>query len=66
VSHHFDSAADRADGRINPCDLYAFAGAPGTTALILTVNPDAGRSSPLPRRPPPSLASAPSRSAPTP
>jgi len=32
VSHHFDSAADRADGRINPCDLYAFPGAPGTTA----------------------------------
>ena len=46
MSHHFDSAADRADGRINPCDLYAFPGAPGTTALILTVNPDAGRSSP--------------------
>jgi len=46
VSHHFDSAVDRADGRINPCDLYAFPGAPGTTAFILTVNPDAGRSSP--------------------
>jgi hypothetical protein len=45
VSHHFDSAADRADGRINLCDLYVFPGAPGTTALILTVNPDAGRSS---------------------
>jgi hypothetical protein len=51
VSHHFDSAADRADGRINPCDLYAFPGAPGTTALILTVNPDAGRSSPTTFRP---------------
>ena len=45
MSHHFDSAADRADGRINLCDLYVFPGAPGTTALILTVNPDAGRSS---------------------
>jgi len=45
VSHHFDSAADRADGRINPCDLYVFPGSPGTTAFILTVNPDAGRSS---------------------
>ena len=45
MSHHFDSAADRADGRINACDLYVFPGAPGTTALILTVNPDAGRSS---------------------
>jgi hypothetical protein len=51
VSHHFDSAADRADGRINPCDLYAFPGAPGTTAFILTVNPDAGRSSPTTFRP---------------
>jgi hypothetical protein len=51
VSHHFDSAADRADGRINPCDLYAFPAARGTTALILTVNPDAGRSSPTTFRP---------------
>jgi hypothetical protein len=51
VSHHFDSAADRADGRINVCDLYAFTGAPGTSAVILTVNPDAGRSSPTSFRP---------------
>ena len=51
MSHHFDSAADRADGRINPCDLYAFPAAPGTSALILTVNPDAGRSSPTTFRP---------------
>ena len=51
MSHHFDSAAARADGRINPCDLYAFPAAPGTTALILTVNPDAGRSSPPTFRP---------------
>ncbi len=51
MSHHFDSAAARADGRINPCDLYAFPATPGTTALILTVNPDAGRSSPTTFRP---------------
>ncbi len=51
MSHHFDSAADRADGRINPCDLYAFPAAPDTTALIVTVNPDAGRSSPTTFRP---------------
>jgi Domain of unknown function (DUF4331) len=51
VSHHFNSAADRADGRINPCDLYAFPAAPGTTALIVTVKPDAGRSSPTTFRP---------------
>jgi hypothetical protein len=36
VSHHFDSAADRADGRINPCDLYAFPAARhGTTGTRL-------------------------------
>jgi hypothetical protein len=51
VSHHFNSVADRADGRLNPCDLYAFPATPGTTALILTVNPDAGRSSPTTFRP---------------
>jgi hypothetical protein len=51
VSHHFDSVANRADGRINPCDLYAFPATPGSTALILTVNPDAGRSSPTTFRP---------------
>lgn len=51
MSHHFDSAADRADGRINLCDLYAFPGPRGTSALILTVNPDAGRSSPTTFRP---------------
>ena len=51
MSHHFDSAADRADGRISPCDLYAFPATSGTTALILTVNPDAGRSSPTTFRP---------------
>jgi hypothetical protein len=51
VSHHFDSPAAIADGRINPCDLYAFPAAPGTTALILTINPDAGRSFPTTFRP---------------
>lgn len=51
LSHHFDSAADRADGRINACDRYAFPAAPGGTALIVTVNPDAGRSSPTTFRP---------------
>src|SRR5215831_14316693 len=45
MSHHFDSPTAIADGRINLCDFYVFPAAPGTTALILTVNPDAGRSS---------------------
>ena len=51
MSHHFDSPTAIADGRINLCDFYVFPAAPGTTALILTVNPDAGRSSPTTFRP---------------
>jgi hypothetical protein len=51
VSHHFDSPTAIADGRINLCDLFVFPGAPGTTTLILTVNPDAGRSSATTFRP---------------
>ncbi len=31
MSHHFDSTADHADGRINPCEEDAFPAAPGTT-----------------------------------
>ena len=51
MSHHFDSPTAIADGRINLCDFYVFPAAPGTTALILTVNPDAGRSSATTFRP---------------
>ena len=51
MSHHFDSPTGIADGRINLCDLYVFPGAPGATTLIVTVNPDAGRSSPTTFRP---------------
>ena len=51
MSHHFDSPTAIADGRINLCDLFVFPGAPGTTTLILTVNPDAGRSSATTFRP---------------
>lgn len=46
MSHHFDSPTAIADGRLNACDLYAFPTAPGRSALLLTINPDAGRSSP--------------------
>jgi Domain of unknown function (DUF4331) len=46
VSHHFDSPTAIEDGRLNLCDVYAFPSRPGSTSLILTVNPDAGRSSP--------------------
>src|SRR6266566_4249469 len=47
MSHHLDTPAAREDGRVDLCDLYVFEGAdPDTTVLILTVNPDAGTSSP--------------------
>ena len=51
MSHHFDSPTAIVDGRINLCDVYAFPGRPGATVLLLTVNPDAGRSSPTSFRP---------------
>lgn len=46
MSHHFDSPTAIEDGRLNLCDVFAFAGAPGSSVLVMTVNPDAGRSSP--------------------
>lgn len=45
MSHHFDSPTAIGDGRINLCDVYAFSGPGSMSNLILTVNPDAGRSS---------------------
>ena len=48
MSHHLDVPAAREDGRVDLCDLYVFDGAdPDTTVLILTVNPDAGKTSPV-------------------
>jgi Domain of unknown function (DUF4331) len=44
MSHHFDSKIAREDPSLNLCDLYLFAGAPGKTVMIQTVNPDAGLS----------------------
>ncbi|HEV8193746.1 MAG TPA: DUF4331 family protein, partial [Ktedonobacterales bacterium] len=47
MSHHLDVPAAREDGRVDLCDLYVFEGAdPDTTVLIMTVNPDAGVTSP--------------------
>jgi hypothetical protein len=47
VSHHLDVPAAREDGRVDLCDLYVFDGAdPDTTVLVMTVNPDAGVTSP--------------------
>jgi hypothetical protein len=51
VSHHFDTPTAIEDGRLNLCDLYAFPDTPGRSALVVTVNPDAGRSSPVTFRP---------------
>ncbi len=51
MSHHFDSPTAIQDGRLNLCDVYVFPGPPGSTALVLTVNPDSGRSTPATFRP---------------
>jgi hypothetical protein len=46
MSHQFDTPTAREDPRINLCDFYLFAGARDSTVLAMTVNPDAGLSSP--------------------
>ena len=46
MSHHFDTPTVREDPRLNVCDLYLFPGAPGSTVMAMTVNPDAGLSAP--------------------
>jgi Domain of unknown function (DUF4331) len=51
MSHHFDSPTAIEDGRLNLCDLYVFPETPGTSTLVLTVNPDSGRSNPTTFRP---------------
>jgi Domain of unknown function (DUF4331) len=51
MSHHFDSPTAIEDGRLNLLDVYVFPESPGTSTLVLGVNPDAGRSSPATFRP---------------
>jgi hypothetical protein len=51
MSHHFDSPTAIEDGRLNLCDVYVFPDTPGATTLVLTVNPDSGRSTPTTFRP---------------
>jgi Domain of unknown function (DUF4331) len=51
MSHHFDSPTAIEDGRLNLCDLYVFPESPGTSTLVVTVNPDSGRSNPTTFRP---------------
>jgi AraC family transcriptional regulator, regulatory protein of adaptative response / methylated-DNA-[protein]-cysteine methyltransferase len=43
MSHHFNSAAAKADGRLNLTDLYVFPTSTGTTVLVMNVGPDAGQ-----------------------
>lgn len=46
MSHHLDTEAARADGRVDLSDLYVFdAPTADQTVLVMTVNPDAGKSS---------------------
>ena len=46
MSHHFDSPTAIQDGRLNLCDVYVFPEPEGASTLVLTVNPDSGRSTP--------------------
>ena len=46
MSHHFDTQLARADPSLNLCDLYLFQGAPDTTVMAMTVNPDVALSAP--------------------
>ena len=41
MSHHFDTKLAKEDPSLNVCDLYLFQGAPDTTVMAMTVNPDA-------------------------
>jgi len=46
MSHHFDTKLAKEDPSLNVCDLYLFQGAPNTTVMAMTVNPDAVLSAP--------------------
>lgn len=46
MSHHFDTKLAKEDPSLNVCDFYLFQGAPGHTAMAMTVNPDLGLSAP--------------------
>jgi hypothetical protein len=44
MSHHFDTKLAKEDPSLNLCDFYLFEGAPGTTVMAMTVNPNVGMS----------------------
>jgi hypothetical protein len=46
MSHHFDTKLAKEDPSLNISDFYLFEGAPGTTVMAMTVNPDVGLSAP--------------------
>ena len=46
MSHHFDTKLAKEDPSLNVCDFYLFQGAPDTTVMAMTVNPDLGLSAP--------------------
>jgi hypothetical protein len=50
LSHHFDTPTAREDPRLNLCDMYLFGGHPGTTVMVLTVNPAAASQTATPFR----------------
>lgn len=52
MGHHFESTTSIEDPRIDPTDVFVFAGeTPETTAFVFNVNPDAGRRGPAEFRP---------------
>ncbi len=42
MSHHFDTKLAKEEPSLNVCDFYVFEGSPGTTVMVMTVNPDVG------------------------
>lgn len=46
MSHHFDTKLAKEEPSLNVNDLYLFEGSPGTTVMVMTVNPDVGLSAP--------------------
>ena len=46
MSHHFDTKLAKEDPSLNVSDFYLFQGAPGTTVMAMTVNPDVVLSAP--------------------
>ena len=46
MSHHFDTKLAKEDPSLNVSDFYLFQGAPDTTVMAMTVNPDVVLSAP--------------------